>query len=59
MNLDDEFNDPEFLAKLDDCAPGVTGKMVAEHLMAAGRARIAGRTYEFPFGRSFPRWRFE
>lgn len=51
--------DPAFRAKLDDCAPGMTGKMVAEHLMAAGRARIAGRQYEFPFGRNFPRWRFE
>lgn len=50
---------PEFRAKLDDCAPGMTGKIVAEHLMAAGRARIAGREYDFPFLLNFPRWRFK
>lgn len=37
----------------------LTSKQVGEHLMQAGRARLAGRKYDFPGGARFPRNLFQ
>lgn len=42
----------------DDIA-NMNGKLVAEHLMAAGRAWKNGEKYEFPGGPRFPLQNFE